>query len=93
MLTLAFDESTKSRTQVNLWYNQFKEARTDVHDGIRPGRPSTATTDENIEAVKKMILDNRGIVIRAIADDVGRLFINCYILSKNNVAWTSLRRC
>ena len=29
MLTLTFGESTKSRTQVQLWYNRFKEGRED----------------------------------------------------------------
>ena len=33
-----------------------------------------STTGENIEAVKKMILDNWRITIREIADDVGLLF-------------------
>ena len=32
---------------------------------------------ENIEAVKKIILDNRWITIREIADDVGILFGSC----------------
>ena len=74
MLTVAFGESTMSRTQVQLWYNRFKEGREDVNDDARPGRPSTSTTDENIEAVKKMILDNRRITIREVADDVGISF-------------------
>ena len=38
-------------------YNQFKEGREDVNDEARPGRPTMSTTDEKIEAVKKMILD------------------------------------
>ena len=59
MLTVAFGESTMSRTQVQLWYNLFKEDREDVNDDAYSGCPSTSTTDENIEAVKKMILDNR----------------------------------
>ena len=74
MLTVAFGESTMSRTQVQLWYNRFKEGREDVNDDARPGRPSTSTTDENIEAVKKMILDNRRITIREVADDAGISF-------------------
>ena len=49
MLTLAFGESTMSRTQVQLWYNRFKEGREDVNDDSCPGRPSTLTTDENSE--------------------------------------------
>ena len=66
MFTVAFDESINSRTQVQLWYNRFKEGRKDVNDDIRPGRPSTSTADENIEAVKKMILDNCRITIREV---------------------------
>ena len=34
-------------------------------------------TNENIEAVKKMILDNRRISIREVADDVGISFSSC----------------
>ena len=30
----------------------------DVNNDARHGRPSTSTTDENMEAVKKIILDN-----------------------------------
>ena len=71
MLTLVFGESMKSRTQVQLWYNRFKEGREDVKDDVRHGCSSTSTTDENIEAVTNRILDNRRITIREVADDVG----------------------
>ena len=71
MLIVAFDESTMSRTQVQLWYKRFQEDREDVNDDSRPGRPNTSTTDKNIEPVKKMILNNRRITIREVADVVG----------------------
>ena len=66
MLTVAFAESTVSRTQIPLWYNRFKEGREEVIDD----------TDELIARVlqqpmkKKMILDNLRITIGAVADDV-----------------------
>ena len=63
MLTMAFDKSTMSRTQIQLWYNRFKKGREDVNDDARSGRPSTSTIDENIEAVKKLILENARITI------------------------------
>ena len=44
-------------------YNRFKEGREDVNDDARSGRLSMSTTDENIEAVQKRILGNRGITI------------------------------
>ena len=53
MLTVMIGESTMSRTQVQLWYN------------------------ENIEVMKKMILDKLRITIREIADDVGISYNSC----------------
>ena len=35
MLTVAFDESTMSRTQVPLWYNRFKEGRCRIFYAVR----------------------------------------------------------
>ena len=58
MLTVVFSESTMSKTQVHLWCKRFKESREDVNDDARPGRLRKSTTDENIEALKKMIFDN-----------------------------------
>ena len=55
----AFGESTMSRIQDQLRYNRFKEDRKDINGGAPPGRPSTSTSDENIDAVQKMILDDQ----------------------------------
>ena len=77
MLTVSFGVSTMSRKQVQLLYNRFKEGWEDVNDNARTGRPSTWITDENIEAMKKMILDNRRITIKEVADDVGISFRSC----------------
>ena len=91
----------RGRTEVQLWYNRFKEGRDDVNDA--PGRSSTSTT----EAVIKIIVDKRRITIKEIAYDVGISFgswqgavrgvlgMRCTaaIWSKKNFAWTSLRRC
>ena len=115
MLTAAFGESTMSRTQVLLWYNRFKKGWEDVNGDAGPGHLSTSTSNENSDAVKKMILNNHRIPIEEIADDVGNIvrlmpskFYEyfrhetcgienvcqiCKNFSKNNVAWTSLRRC
>ena len=52
MFTVAFGETTISRTQEQLRHNRFKEDREDANGDDRPGLSSTSTTDENIEAVK-----------------------------------------
>ena len=69
MLAASFDESTMSRIQVQLRDNRFKEGREDANDNAQ-----LSTTDENIQAVRKMILDNRWITIRELADDVAISF-------------------
>ena len=43
---------------------RFKEGREYVNDDAHRGFLTTSTTDENIEAVKKMIFDNHRITIR-----------------------------
>ena len=63
MLTVAF---TMNRTQVQLWYNWFQDGREDVNDNDYPGSTSASTNDENIEALKKMILEYRRITIREV---------------------------
>ena len=70
MLLMAFGQSTMRRTQVQLWYNPFKEGREDVNDDARPGLPSTLPNDENIETVKNMISAIRRNNIREVADDI-----------------------
>ena len=61
-------------SQVQLWYNLFKEGWEGVNGDAPPVRPpTTSTTDENIKAVKKMILDKRRITITEVADDVGNI--------------------
>ena len=56
---------------------QLKEGRENANGGARPGRPRTLTIAENIEAMKKMILDNRRITIRAVVDDLDITFRSC----------------
>ena len=54
---MVFGESTKNRTQVQLWYKRFKDCREDGNDDARPGGPSASTIDENVKAVKKMLFE------------------------------------
>lgn len=74
MLTVAYGDSTMSKTQAYEWYKEFKAGRTVVDDLPRSGRPSTSVTDENIEKVKKIVLEDRRVSIREIAADLGVSF-------------------
>ena len=70
MLTKAYGESAMSKTRVYECYKRFQDGREDVEDDKRPGRPSTSKTDENVEKVKEMVMNDRRITIREVADDV-----------------------
>ena len=51
---MAFGVSAMSSRQVQLWYNRFQEDREYVNGDASPVYPNKTTTDENIEAMKKM---------------------------------------
>ena len=67
MLKVAYGECTVSQKSVYKWYKLFTEAREEVNDDARPGWPSTSTTNENTEPVKKIVMKNRRITIREVA--------------------------
>ena len=71
MLQQAFRDECISRTQCFEWYIHFKTGRTSIDEDPRSGRPSTSTDDVHIDAVRHLILQNRRLTIREIAEDVG----------------------
>jgi len=71
MYTKAYGESAISKIRVYEWYKRFQNGRKNVENDERPGRLSTSTTDENVEKVKKIIMNDSQITIKEIADDVG----------------------
>ncbi|UYV63421.1 hypothetical protein LAZ67_2004019 [Cordylochernes scorpioides] len=85
MLTVAYGEATLDRSNVYRWYKMFSEGREDVNDEERAGRPSTSTTDEKINEVEKMILANRRITIREVAEDLNILIGLCHSIFINDL--------
>ncbi|UYV78503.1 hypothetical protein LAZ67_16001800 [Cordylochernes scorpioides] len=85
MLTVAYGESTLDRCNVYRWYKMFSEGREDVNDEERAGRPSTSTTDEKINEVEKMILANRRITVREVAEDLNISIGSCHSIFINDL--------
>ena len=71
MLKMAYGECTVSQKSVYKWYKLLKEGREEVNDDARFGRPSTSTTNENTEAVKKIVMEIRRITIREVVEYFG----------------------
>ncbi|UYV79390.1 hypothetical protein LAZ67_17002447 [Cordylochernes scorpioides] len=85
MLTVAYGEATLDRNNVYLWYKMFSEGREDVNDEERAGSPSTSTTDEKINEVEKMILANRRITVREVAEDINISIGSCHSIFINDL--------
>ena len=68
MLQKCFGESTLSRTQVFEWHKAFSEGREVVENLPHASGPSTSVNDDNIEKVKKIVLENRRVGIREVAE-------------------------
>ena len=71
-------------------HNLFKKGREDFNDDVLPGLPNASTTDETIEAVRKMILDNSRVTIREVAHDVDIFFDKCKQFLRMFKAWNTL---
>ena len=71
MLRDVYGDSSMSRTRVFEWHKRFVEGREDVEDDPKSGRPSTSTTDTNIEKVRQLVRSDRRLTIRVIDNEVG----------------------
>ena len=89
MLQKAFGEKCMSRASAFDWYKLFKEGRERVEDEERPGRPSTSINDQNINEIKKLVLENRRITIRDLVDTLGISFGSIQAILKDHL---NLRR-
>ena len=59
-----------SITRIKEWYNRFKDGSTSV-DSERHGRPSTCRSDNVINQVRTLVMQDRHITVRELADKVG----------------------
>ena len=63
----------------------FSEGPEDVNDKERVERPSTSTTDKNIDEVKKIVLTNRRITVREVVEDLNISIGPCHSIFTNNL--------
>lgn len=71
-LATVVSETCLADRTVRQWYHDFKEGkRTDASDLPRSGRPQETTTQENMEEVKQLILDNDGMRTEDLIHETG----------------------
>jgi hypothetical protein len=57
-------------TQIKEWFDCFKDGHTLANSDQRSGRPSTSRNASVIENVHSLILEDRRLTVREIADEV-----------------------
>lgn len=66
-LVATLGEDSLSYTSVKKWAALFKAGRQSTEDDARSGRPSTAVTGENVQAVENLVMADRRVSVRNIA--------------------------
>jgi len=66
-----YGESSPSFSTIKKWAAEFKLGHTSLEDDPREGRPKSALTPEIIEQVHDMVLDDRRMKVREIAETTG----------------------
>ena len=67
----AYKDSAPSYSTIRKWVAEFKDPERGFEDAPRSGRPSTMITDENIKAVERIVMRDRQVSVRRVADDLG----------------------
>jgi hypothetical protein len=70
MLMQVYRDNIMKKIAVYKWVTNFSEGRASVIDEERSGRPVTSRTEENIAKVHQIVLKNRRLAVRSIAEQV-----------------------
>lgn len=65
-LTSTFGDEAPSKTTVYHWFSEFNRGRSMLTDEVKAGRPKSVVVPQNIEAVRKLIMDDRHVTHREI---------------------------
>ncbi|KAJ4444141.1 hypothetical protein ANN_05930 [Periplaneta americana] len=66
-----FGEDAIGVTQIKEWFNRFKDGRTSAESEQRCGRPQTARSAAVVERVRNLVMADRRLTVREIAEEVG----------------------
>ena len=75
-LQMAFGEKSPTRATVYRWFAEFKRDRTSLSDEFREGRPKTAVTPQNVDAVRSLIMEDSKCTYRLTSNfyDIFKIF-------------------
>ena len=93
-LSATYPHAAPSDATVKRWTRLFQQGRESLEDEEHPGPSCTVVTDENIKKVEQLILQDRRIRIRQIAEElniskdrVGEIIHNHLYMNKVSARW------
>jgi len=70
MVNAAYGDQALSSSKDFRWYGRFLDGREDIEDDHRSGRPTECRNDNNVEKISQLLLQNRHLSLRMLADEV-----------------------
>ena len=64
-----YGQASPSYATVKRWAAEFKRGRTSLLDDQRSGRPCSATSDQKVDQVSKIVENDRRVKVREIAGE------------------------
>ena len=70
MVNAAYGDQALSFSNVFQWYGRFRVGREDTEDKPRSGQPTECHNKNNVEKISQLLLQNRYLSPRMLADEV-----------------------
>ena len=81
---------TSSMTTIRYWFNEFKRGWTSIFNKVLPDRLIEVTTEDTVNIICEIMLENRQVEIREIADIVENILIERVWLLHENIGMIKL---
>ena len=85
-LTSTFGDKAPSFATVKRWYNEFNRGRCSLTDESREGHPKSVVMSENIDAVQKLIMQDRHVTYCEIETTLGISSTSIYKILHDHLA-------
>ncbi|XP_065281329.1 protein GVQW3-like [Dermacentor albipictus] len=82
----AFGDDAMSNTHIKDWYNRFKDGRRSVKSEPCSLRPSTCRNDRLIAEVNAVVMRDRRVTIREIAEELGIITFSAHSVMTEHLA-------
>jgi len=70
MVNAAYGDQALTLSNVFRWYGRFRDGRENTEDDPRGGRPTECRNDNYFEKISQLLLQNRHLSLRMLADEV-----------------------